>query len=165
SAGARTTVRASTWYRYESLIRGHLVPELGQKILGTLQPADCAAAFAAMADKKLKPRTIIQARAVLGRALHEAEIAGLVTRNAARLTRPPRVEHAEMVTLSGEQARTLIEESQGDRLGAIYALALASGGREGELLALRWSDVDFGRGAIKIRRTLQRVAGEHTFAE
>lgn len=50
SEGAQATVRASTWYRYESLIRGHLLPHLGHLGLSTLQPADCATAFAAMAN-------------------------------------------------------------------------------------------------------------------
>jgi integrase len=158
-------VRASTWYRYESLIRGHLLPHLGHLGLSTLQPGDCAAAFAVMAKLGLKPRTIIQARAVLGRALREAEIAGLVTRNAARLARPPRVEHAEMLTLTRIEARVLIEAAQTDRLGTLYSVALASGAREGELLALRWCDVDWERGSIKIQRTLQRTAGSLVFAE
>jgi hypothetical protein len=65
--GARSTVRESTWYRYSSLVRGHLLPHLGHRALSTLQPADCSVAFAGMAKSGLKPRTIIQARAVLGR--------------------------------------------------------------------------------------------------
>ena len=83
---------------------------------------------------------------VLGRALRQAEIAGLVTRNAARLARPPRVPQTEMHTLDATQARALIEAAKDDRLSALYALALASGAREGELLAMRWSDVDWSRG-------------------
>jgi len=163
--GAEATVRASTWYRYNSLIRGHLIPLLGRTVLVKLQPADCAAAFAVMAAKGLAPRTIIQARAVLGRALREAEVAGLVARNAARLTRAPSVRHDEMHTLTVEQARALIEAAKTDRLGALYAVALASGAREGELLGLRWSDVDWDREAVKIRRTLQRMSGAFSFAE
>jgi integrase len=163
--GAKSTVRESTWYRYSSLVRGHLLPHLGHLALSTLQPADCSVAFAAMAKQGLKPRTIIQARAVLGRALREAEVAGLVIKNAARLARPPRVEHTEMLTLTRSEARTLIEAAESERLGTIYGLALASGAREGELLALRWGDVDWDRGAIKIRRTLQRTSGELSFTE
>jgi len=165
SAGAQATVRASTWYRYNSLITRHLLPHLGHLGLATLQPPDCGAAFAAMSKLGLKPRTIIQARAVLGRALREAEIAGLVTRNAARLARPPRVAHAEMLTLTRIEARTLIEAAQTERLGTIYSVALASGAREGELLALRWADIDWERGSIRIQRTLQRTASALVFTE
>lgn len=162
--GARATVRASTWYRYGSLV-GHLTRHLGGLALVKLQPADCAAAFAAMSEGGLAPRTIMQARAVLGRALREAEIAGIVARNAARLTRPPHAPHAELRTLTTEQARALLEAAAGDRLGALYAVALASGARQGELLALRWSGVDWDRGAIRIQRTLQRTPGAPAFSE
>jgi len=165
SEGAEATVRPSTWYRYSGLIRGHLIPSLGAIALAKLQPTDCAAAFAAMAARRLAPRTIIQARAVLSRALGEAEIAGLVGRNAARLTRPPSIDHAEMRTLTGEQARLLIDATKDQRAGGLYAVALASGAREGELLALKWADVDWDRGSIKIRRTLQRMSSALTFAE
>ena len=163
--GARSTVRPSTWYRYSALVRCHLIPQLGRIGLTKLRPADCSSAFAALAAKGLAPRTIIQVRAVLGRALHEAEVDGLVTRNAARLARPPRVPHAEMRTLDASQARALIEAAKGERLGALYAVALASGAREGELLGLRWSDVDWNRGSIRISRTLLRVTGALSFGE
>jgi integrase len=84
-------------------------------------------------------------------------MAGLVPRNVARLVRPPRVPHAEMRTLTNEQARTLIDAAGGERLGALYVVALASGARLGELLALRWQDVDTARSTIRITRTLTRT--------
>jgi len=97
---------------------------------------------------------------VLGRALREAEIAGFVARNVARLTRPPRVPQAEMRTLSAEEARALLRAVEGDRLAALYAVALATGAREGELLGLKWDDVDWNAGAIRIQRTLLRTGYE-----
>lgn len=164
-AGAKATVRSSTWHRYSALVRKHLIPRLGRFPLARLQPVDCAKAFADMQVGGLSPRSVTQARAVLGRALREAEIAGLVGRNAARLTRAPRTARTEMQTLSGDQARALIEAARDDRLGALYPVALSSGAREGELLALRWSDIGWDRGTITIRRTLQRVPGAPAFAE
>ncbi len=68
---------------------------------------------------------------MLGRALREAEIAGFVARNVARLTRPPRVPQAEMRTLSAEEARALLRAVEGDRLAALYAVALATGRSRG----------------------------------
>jgi len=113
--------------------------------------------YAAMVADGLAPRTAGHAHRVLGRALRDAEIAGLVTRNVARLVRPPRVPHAEMRTLTNEQARTLIESVANERLGALYVVALASGARLGELLAIRWQDVDTARSTIRITRTLTRT--------
>ncbi|MHB8648122.1 MAG: tyrosine-type recombinase/integrase [Thermomicrobiales bacterium] len=163
--GARATIRPSTHARYEVLVRRQLVPTLGQVTLAKLAPSDCSLAFSKMLASGLAPRTVIQARAVLGRALREAETDGLVARNAARLARPPRAPRAEMHTLSAADARTLIEAAKDDRLAALYAVAIASGAREGELLALRWIDVDWDRGTIRIQRTLQRMTGGLAFGE
>lgn len=156
----RPNVRASTFLRYSQLVRLHLVPRLGRIALAKLTPADCAAAYAAMVGEGLAPRTAGHAHRVLGRALREAEIGGLVARNVTRLTRPPRVPHAEMRTLTAEQARALLRAADGDRLAALYAVALASGARQGELLGLKWNDVDWDAGAIRIQRTLLRTSLE-----
>ena len=88
----------------------------------------------------------------------DAEIAGLVARNVCGLVRLSRVPHAEMRTLSAEQARTLLQAVEDDRLGALWRVALASGARLGELLALTWRSVDFERGSIRTTRTLTRTA-------
>jgi len=110
-----------------------------------------------MTAEGLAPRTAGHAHRVLGAALHEAEAAGLIQRNVARLVRPPRVPHAEMRALSGDQTRALLQAADGDRLAALYHLALDSGARQGELLALRWADVDWTRGAIRIQRTVSKT--------
>lgn len=164
-AGAKATIRPSTHARYAVFVRKHLVPRLGRLALVKLAPSDCAVAFADMLTAGLAPRTVIQGRAILGRALREAEAGDLVARNVVRLTHAPRAERAEMRTLSGAQAQALIRAAAGDRLAALYPVALASGAREGELLALRWSDIDWDRGTIRIQRTLLRTPSGHIFAE
>jgi len=155
--GVSASVRGSTFRRYEQLVRVHLIPRLGRIQLAKLAPADLTAMYAAMVGEGLAPRTAGHAHRVLGRALREAEVSGLIVRNVARLVRPPRVPHQEMQTLSGEQARTLIAVAASGRLGALYVVALASGARLGELLALRWQDVDLERAAIRITRSLTRT--------
>ena len=155
-ARAESSVRGSTFLRYGQLVRVHVVPRLGRIPLAKLTPADLSATYAAMMNEGSPPRTAGHAHRVLGRALREAEIAGLVARNVARLVKPPRVPHSEMHTLTATQARTLVEASASDRLGRLYHLALASGARQGELLALRWDDADFDAGSIRIQRTLIR---------
>lgn len=112
--------------------------------------------YAQMLAAGLAPRTAGHAHRILGRALREAEAAGIIARNVCRLIRPPRAPHSEMNTLTAEQARTLLHTAEGDRIHALYALALSSGARQGELLALRWSDVDMDVGTIRITRTLVR---------
>ena len=164
-AGAESSVRGSTFTRYAQLVHVHLIPRLGKISLAKLAPADLSAAYASMLADGLAPRTAGHAHRVLGRALREAEVAGLIGRNVARLVKPPRVPSAEMRTFTAEQARSLVQASTDGRLGALYAVALATGARQGELLALRWADVDFENGSIRIRRTLVRTGGHHEVGE
>lgn len=157
--GAEASVRPSTHRRYEGIVRCQLIPHLGPISLTKLSPTDLGTMYAALLGEGLAPRTVGHAHRVLGRALREAEVAGLVGRNVARLVRPPRVPQKEMQTFTAEQARTLLRacEAGGERLATLYAVALATGAREGELLVLRWKDVDWDAGAIRIRRTMLRT--------
>lgn len=111
-----------------------------------------------MVDDGAAPRSAGHAHRVLGRALRDAEIAGLCPRNVARLVRPPRVPHAEMKTLTREQVRELFAATEHDRLAALWHVAIASAARLGELLALTWERVDLERGSIRITRTMTRTA-------
>jgi len=103
--------------------------------------------------------------AVLHRALEQAAQWGLTPRNVAKLVTPPRPARREMATLSPEQARASLEAAEGDRLEALYVLALSTGMRQGELLALRWRDVDLEGGTLQVRATLQRTRDGFQFAE
>src|SRR5215212_4606242 len=67
---------------------------------------------------------------------------------------PPRVRREEIKALSPDQARTLLETARDDRLEALYVLAVQCGLRQGELLGLKWEDVDLERGTLQVRRTL-----------
>lgn len=163
--GARANVRPTTATRYEGLIRRHLIPRLGRIPLTRLAPHDLTKTYADMVAEGLAPRTAGHAHRLLGRALRDAEIAGHVARNVARLVKPPRVPYQEMHALSSDDAHLLLAAAAGDRLEALYVLALSTGAREGELLALHWSDVDLEGGVIRIRRTLLRTPQGLTFAE
>ena len=83
----------------------------------------------------------------------------------ADLVTPPRAAHREMQTLSPEQARAFLDAAQGDRFHALYVLALSTGMRQGELLALRWQDVDLDRGTVQVRGSLQRTPAGLTLTE
>lgn len=126
----RPTVRGSTWRRYEIIVRCQLIPHLGRLSLVKLAPSDLAASYTAMLSHGLAPRTVGHAHRVLGRALREAEVAGLVGRNVARIVRAPYVPQREMQTFSAEQCRTLLRSAEGDRLAALYQVALGSGARQ-----------------------------------
>jgi integrase len=103
--------------------------------------------------------------AVLSMALRTAERWGMVTRNVARLVDGPRKERHEIEPLDPEGARVLIESSVDDRFHALWVTALATGMRQGELLALRWEDVDLDTGWATVRHTLARIDGVLTLVE
>ena len=82
----------------------------------------------------------------------------LVARNICDAVNSPRVPKHEMKVLSGEQAQKFFEVAKDDPLEALYVLALTTGMRQGELLALKWEDIDFVHGTLQVRRTIARVA-------
>ena len=84
---------------------------------------------------------------------------GLILRNVTEAVKAPRPEKKEVRPLSPEQARTLLEVVKGDRLEALYMLAITTGMRQGELLGLKWEDVDFEAGTLQVRRTLSTHVG------
>jgi integrase len=159
------SLRPRTWERYEQYVRLHIVPHLGRIALARLTPAHLQRLYAQKLEAGLSPTTVAHLHAVLHRALAQAERWGLVARNVAALVTPPRPARREMKALSPEEARRFLEAAQGERLHAFYVLALTTGMRLGELLALRWRDVDLERGVLQVRATLQRTRDGYTFAE
>lgn len=94
-------------------------------------------------------------RSVLGEAVREQ----VISRNVAALVRGPRVERAEVRPWAPAEARQFLAASSEHRLFALFAVGVAVGLRRGELLGLRWEDVDFDVGVLRVRQTVQRLAG------
>jgi integrase len=161
----RSSVRPSTWRRYEENIRLHAAPAIGGLTLAQLGPQHLRALYAGRLEAGLSPASVGHLHAVLHVALRQAERDGVVARNVAALVAPPRTSHREMTTLTPDEARALLGAAQGDRLEALYVLALTAGMREGELLALRWRDVDLDGRTISVRGTLQWTPSGFELAE
>jgi integrase len=156
---AKPNVRPSTFRRYKDLTEQHIAPGIGRIPLERLTPADVRQLLNAKAET-LAPRTVHHIRAVLRTALHQAERDGLITRNAAALAESPHVERQEMKSLNPDQARAFQQAIKGDGEEALYLVALDSGLRQGEVLGLRWQDVDLATGVVRVSRALQRVNGK-----
>src|SRR5713226_5064374 len=157
---AKPTVRESTYVSYRTIVRNHLVPKLGRVPLAKLTPEMVERFLNERLGTGLSPRRVQYFHAVLRRALNRAIKAGYVARNVAALVEPPRVPHHEITPLNPSQARTLLEAAKGNRLEALYSVALGLGLRLGEALGLRWNDVDFESGLMHVRVELQRIGGQ-----
>jgi integrase len=153
----RSSIRLSTWRRYEQLLRIHAIPALGHLSLTRLGPHHVQKLYDDCLAQGLAPATIRQLHAVLRRAFGQATKWGTVARNVVALATPPRVARHEIQPLSATQVRALREAAQGERLEALYTLALTSGMRLGELLGLRWQDVALETGTLKVEHTLLRL--------
>lgn len=152
--GITSTVRPKTKVTYEGLIRLHAIPALGKVSLAGLSPQHLQRLYADRLASGLSPQTVRHLHAVLHRALEQAARWGLVQRNVADLVSPPRATRPEMKVLAPEHVRQLLDAAEGERLEALYILAVANGLRQGELLALRWRDLDLTAGLLQVRATL-----------
>ncbi len=161
-----STVRPRTAARYEQIVRVHVLPHIGRLPLVKLGPQHLQRLYAARLAAGAAPMTVRHVHALLHHALKQAQRWDYVTRNVAEMVDPPQAVRHEMQTLTEVQVRTLLRGASGDRLEALYVLAVTTGMRQGEMLGLRWSDVDLDRGSIHVRRSLQRSPkGTVAFAE
>src|SRR5215218_1159537 len=159
------TVRKSTYERNEQLVRLHIRPAVGRITLKNLTTTQARWFYRERLDSGLAPATVHKLHIVLHKALKAAVADGLVPRNAAAGLKLPRITREEINPLSPKETHRLLEAASGDRLEALYVLAIATGLRQGELLALKWEDVDLERGVLRVRRTLTRTGGKVSLGE
>jgi integrase len=167
--------KARTVDGYKQIIKDHLKPHLGRHQLDKLRPEHVQAMLNALAAQGLKYNTLRNIRAALRRALNQAMRWQYVQRNVATLVDVPRYRHDTdddkgdeeqpspeftIQPLDEEQARALLDVVAGHRLEALYRIALSLGLRRGEVLALRWSDIDFERATLRVTGLLQRLRGK-----
>lgn len=147
-------LKESTYRRYEQYVRLHLVPVLGQTPLVALTPQQIERLYADLLRAGLAARTVLHLHRVLHTALAAGVRWGQLARNVADLAQPPKPAPHQARTLSREQVGILVAALAGSPVEALVLLALSTGAREGELLGLRWPDVDLARGHVLIRASL-----------
>jgi integrase len=150
-------VRPVTLAKYEQIVRNHAKPALGRLRLQTLTPAHVRGLYREKLDSGLSPRTVQYIHVTLNKALKQAVADGLIPRNACKAVKPPRPQKREIAPLSPEQARRFLEACQGERLEALFVLAVHTGMRQGELLGLHWEDVDLQAGTLRVHRALAQT--------
>jgi integrase len=158
------TISARTEEIYARVVRLYLLRYLGKIRLVRLTPNDVSAMMTELGKKGLSPATKRMARATLRRALRMAEQDGLVTRNVAAIAEGPKMGLREGRTMTPDQARIFLEACKEHRLGAAYTLALTLGLRRGEIIGLKWSDIDLNDGVVSLticRQLVRDKSGVH----
>ena len=140
-------------------MRLHAIPAFGEVRLEDVLPRDLERLYATELQDGVAPISVVHLHNTLHRALSHAQRRGVVATNVAKLVDPPRPQRHEMHALSPEEARRFLEVVRGDRLEALYVLAITTGMRQGELLALRWRDVDVTGPSLHVTSSLQYVKG------
>jgi integrase len=160
----RARVRPSTYRGYEGLMRGYGIPALGSVPLRALHPLQIQR-VESQALERVSAGTVLNLHLVLTQALNQAVRWGLIAANPAKGAQPPRPRRPEPVTVSPELARRVLLAAEGTPLALPVAIALATGMRRGEILGLRWADLDEGYTRASVRRSLHAMRGELRFCE
>lgn len=150
----------STYFSYCQMARLYIIPRLGCIQVVKLTPRDIQKFINSLLEEGLSARTVQYNHAILRRALNQALRWDLIARNPATLVDLPNRKKKSAAFLVPDDAIRLIEEIQGDRLEALYTVALAIGLRKGEALGLRREDVDFTNCIINVRVALQWIRGQ-----
>ena len=157
---ARDT-RPNTARSYRDTVRLYLAPHLGRVKLDKLRPLDLERMLTALLGAGKSPALVAYALRVLKMALRQAVMWGLVPRNVGDAVRPPRVERKEMEVWTPGEVASFLEVAQAHRLHALFHLAVMTGMRRGEVLGLKWSDIDWERKRLTVRHNLVEVRKEY----
>jgi len=152
----KESVRESTHNRRGEVIRLHVNPHIGSTKLTKLNALHVQRLYSRKLYEGLSLGTVRLIHANLSKALQKAVRWRLVSVNVARAATAPKNTAEEVKPLTREQVKRLLEAARGDRFEALYVLAVTCGLRRGELLGLRYEDIDLKRGTLQVRRSLSK---------
>ncbi len=154
----KNSVRNKTWESYDSLIRCHIEPGLGYYTLNHLTPTLIQNFYMSKTEikegKRLSPRSIRYIHSVLSKSLKQAVLCKYISDNPAKGTTPPKHEYKERILPNDEQIALLLQIIQQERFYPLFLLAYASGLRRGEIVGLKWGDINYESRTISISRSL-----------
>lgn len=170
---AKVKVRPSSHQTYRGYIDHHIKPYIGDLPLGKLTTLDLQRLYKKLLGdgrverteskkqpKGLSPKTVRNINQVISSALTFAKEQKLIISNPTDGCSLPKLEHREMKTLTAEQLQSFLREAKESGVYEMYYIELATGLRRGELLGLKWEDIDFTTSVIHIRRQVARINGE-----
>ena len=169
---AKIKLRPSTFKTSQGFLRNHIKPQIGSIPLAELTSLDLQKFYKHLLEggrvdrieakkkpKGLAPKTVRNIHQMICSAYNLAMEQKLVNKNPTQGCALPKVEHKEMKTLTADQLSAFFREAKETGVYELYYLDLATGLRRGELLGLKWTDMDFNRGVLKIQRAISRQNG------
>ena len=152
-------LRQKTSPQYKQITRDYILPILGQYKLRDLRYEHVENLYRTHLSRGVSAPTVRYVHSILHRSLEDAVRRSILMKNPAHGVRLPRQEHFEMSFFDEHQVMQFLLAAKGSRYEAVYHLAVKTGMRQGELLGLKWSDLDWKKGALRVRRQLQRMNG------
>ena len=164
--GVRPSLRATTYKRYHLDVR-RINATLGRMYLADLTPQVIQQFLNDLYAQGLSARSVVHCRAVLRVALAQAESWNLIGRNPAseKRVKTPRVQSRAAPEITPAGAMAIVDAFRDHPLEGLVITAIVTGLREGELLGMRWEDVDLDAGVLKVRHQLQRIDGQRLLTE
>ena len=170
---AKIKVRPSSHQTYRGYIDHHIAPNIGNIPLEKLTTMDLQKLYrkllnkgrvdrveAKQQPKGLSAKTVRNINQVISSAMDFAVAQKIIPENPCKAVALPKVEHKEMQTIPAEQLQAFLQEAKATGVYEMYYIELATGLRRGELLGLKWPDIDWKNGIIKVRRQVARVDGQ-----
>lgn len=163
---ARPKVTAKTLEGYRACVQNYINPRIGARQLSKVTGLEVQALYNAMSESGLSPRTVQYTGMILKQAIKQAVQWRMLTFNPCDAVKPPKQVTAEMKALDPAQARKFLAVAREDHHAALWELALTTGARPSEYLALKWDDIDWQNGMVRIQRSIDRKPnGEWSFGE
>lgn len=158
---SKQRLTAGTHYSYSQLAKKYILPALGNVRLRDLNPSAIQRFYNQKVTEGVGLRTVQKTHVVIHASLNAALKMGLIGRNPDDATQPPKPTHKEMRFLTQDEVKRLLETAKqiDDRHYALYFIAIVTGMRQGELLGLKWENVDLEKGILNIKFSMTRLPG------